>query len=67
MLRRFIVFSDLVDERATTRAERATAQVAAVDGNRDLKKRRSLRLKSGLPAASVLPISQSENFGTLSL
>jgi hypothetical protein len=25
MLRRFIVFSDLVDERATTRAERAGA------------------------------------------
>jgi hypothetical protein len=52
MLRRFIVFSDLVDERATTRAERATAQVAAVDGNRDLKKRRSLRLKIG-PAGGI--------------
>jgi hypothetical protein len=45
MLRRFIVFSDLVDERATTRVERATAQFAAVGGNRDLKKPRSLRLK----------------------
>jgi hypothetical protein len=56
MLRRFIVFSDLVDERATTRVERATAQIAAVGGNRDLKKPRFLRLKLCLPAAPVLPI-----------
>jgi hypothetical protein len=40
MLRRFIVFSDVVDERITTRAERATAQIAAVAGNRNMTKNR---------------------------